>query len=178
MRSRITYANVMSTIAVVFALGAGSWAVAAIPDRGGVYHACVSRATGQLRLVNTERSCHRRTERAIRWNRTGRQGRQGDAGTPGAAGLPGAPGTPGKDGLQGAAGATNVTVRSNPSTDFVDCLPGERAVGGGGTANSGTYLVMSRPNPTSGTPTGWRIAQSPGGANTFAPDSYVICAKP
>jgi hypothetical protein len=179
LRPRFTYANVMSTAAVVLALGAGGWAVAAIPDRAGVYHACISRSTGQLRMVNSERSCRRTTERAIRWNRTGRTGRPGEPGTPGAAGLQGLKGdngTPGQPGQPGAAGATNVVVRMNVATASVDCLPGERAVGGGGTAS--TTLVSSRPEPTTGTPTGWRVTQSSGGQNTFNPDTYVICAKP
>jgi hypothetical protein len=183
MRSRITYANVMSTVAVVMAFGAGSWAVAAIPDRGGVYHACVSKRTGALRLVNTERSCRRLTERAIRWNRTGRTGRQGDPGTPGAAGLQGLQGLqgpPGKDGLRGASGATNVTVRSNLGTT-ASCNAGEVATGGGGVPDR-TEITKSRPVPTTGTPTGWESDQRalPFDPNNpqFQPTTYVVCAKP
>src|SRR5207237_483134 len=55
--SRMTYANVMATVAVFLALGGGAYALSGIPDRGGVYHGCVSNRSGLLRVVKTASSC-------------------------------------------------------------------------------------------------------------------------
>ena len=83
---RLTYANVMSTVAVFVALGGGAYALTGVPDRGGVFHGCVNKATGVLRVVKRAGSCHRRVrhgkhrnpgEFAVSWNQKGRQGQPG-----------------------------------------------------------------------------------------------------
>src|SRR5258706_4507837 len=127
--SRLTYANVMATAAVFLALGGGAYALSGVPDRGGLFHGCVSNSTGVLRVVKSATSCHKAVRRgkhrnpgefAVSWNQQGR---------PGANGTTGSPGTP---------GATNVTIRlASFVADslrmsghvHVDCHPGERAVG-------------------------------------------------
>jgi hypothetical protein len=62
----------------------------------------------------------------------------------------------------------NATVRAS-------CNPGERATGGGyaeppqfqsGNQNSGATVTESRPDPTSGTPTGWAIKALGNGFNS------------
>jgi hypothetical protein len=85
-RTRLTYANVMATVAVFLALGGGAYALTGVPDRGGVFHGCVSKATGVLRVVKSARACHkavrhgkRRTpgEFAVSWNQKGQPGING-----------------------------------------------------------------------------------------------------
>lgn len=87
---RLTYANVMSTVAVFLALGGGAYAVTGVPDRGGMFHGCVNNATGVLRVVKTATSCHKRVrhgkhrnpgEFAVTWNQKGPQGQPGSNAT-------------------------------------------------------------------------------------------------
>src|SRR6267378_43627 len=79
LRPRLTYANVMATIAVFVAVGGGAYAaVSAIPDRYNVIHGCYKKHKGNLRLVASGRCS--RSERAIAFNQRGREGRQGPRG--------------------------------------------------------------------------------------------------
>lgn len=175
MRQRLTYANVTATLALFLALGGGAYAVTGGPAaRGRAYRACVATSSGAMRLVAGRRRCGRR-ERLIVWNQAGPRGVAGLRGPEGGSGPPGAPGTDGAPGAPGAAGATSVTVRTGFS-GVANCLPGERAVGGGATAGTGGQLVYSRPNPTSGMPTGWRATDN--SADVFSPTTYVVCAAP
>jgi hypothetical protein len=105
LHARLSYANVMSSIAVCVALGGGAYAVGAATGARNVLHACVARHGGQLRVVKRASACHRRTERAIALNR------RGPAGVPG---VPGAPGVPGGAGATGAPGATGETGPQGP----------------------------------------------------------------
>src|SRR5690242_3806597 len=88
--SRLTYANVMATVAVFLALGGGAYALSGIPDRGGVYHGCADPKTGALRVVKSASSCRKTKtvrrgrrrvripgESAIAWNQQGPRGLQG-----------------------------------------------------------------------------------------------------
>ena len=91
IRSRLTYANAMATIAVLIALGAGGYAVGAVPDSKGRIPACYvakGKQKGELRVLVTGTKC-RRAERKLVWNRRGIQGAQGVAGPRGPQGVPG-----------------------------------------------------------------------------------------
>ena len=68
--------------AIVGAFAAGGIAYAAIPDQGGVFHACYKKTGGQLRLVNSASDCNS-SETATQWNQTGPSGQSGPQG-PGA----------------------------------------------------------------------------------------------
>jgi hypothetical protein len=103
----------------------------------------------------------------------------------------GEPGPQGPQGDPGQNGATNVvTRRSAPFTTTLigggiggtsaSCNTGERAVGGGGTANSNTYALHDS-QPTQGSvPTGWNVSWVNRTANseTVTLQAYVICASP
>jgi hypothetical protein len=119
VRSRLTYANVMATVAVFLAMGGGAYALTGVPDRAGVFHGCVDAKSGALRVVANASSCrkpktitrakrhlHVSGESAIAWNQQGQQGPQGIQGPPG------------KDGAQGPAGP------------FVDVLPSGKTLKG------------------------------------------------
>ena len=89
LRSRLSYSNVISTIALFLALGGGAYAVtgsesdppqadsAQIPTRGGTIIGCYNRRTGALRAVSSSRRCRRGRERVLRWAQRGRQGQPG-----------------------------------------------------------------------------------------------------
>src|SRR5262249_38247191 len=81
--------------AATAALTAGI-AYAAIPDSGNVYHACVLKNVGTMRLIDTAKSgtLGRCTalEQEISWNASGAQGPVGPVGPKGDPGEPGAKG--------------------------------------------------------------------------------------
>ena len=88
-------------IPTVAALGAGSAiAVAAIPGDDGTIDGCYSRATGNLRVVESADDC-RKAETAIKWNQRGPAGPQG---------LPGPAGPKGDPGPAGPAGNSAILV--------------------------------------------------------------------
>jgi hypothetical protein len=120
VRSRLTYANTMATVAVFLALGGGAYALSGIPDSGGVYHGCVA-SSGALRVVSKASSClkartvkrgSRRVripgESAIVWNQQGRPGVNGAQGPAGPQGFQGQQGQQGQSiqGIQGSASAS------------------------------------------------------------------------
>jgi hypothetical protein len=90
LRSRLTYANVVATGALFVALGGGAYALSGVPDRGGVFHGCVSNATALMRVVKSANACQKPKsirrkgkrvrlpgEFAVAWNQQGRQGAPG-----------------------------------------------------------------------------------------------------
>ncbi|MFA9272820.1 MAG: hypothetical protein ACEQSX_19140, partial [Baekduiaceae bacterium] len=121
-RPSLSYANVMSTIAVFLALGGGAWAVTGQPAATKppvTVTACVKKAgkaKGQLRVVAAKATC-RKSERKLAWTSasasslptTGAGGTVGAAGAAGPAGPTGATGPAGATGATGAKGATGST---------------------------------------------------------------------
>lgn len=89
IRQRLSYANVMSTIAVFVALGGGAYAASGkLIGSDGVVHACVN-SHGRLVVVRSARRC-RSHQQAVSFNESGRSGAQGP---PGKTGSPGPPGS-------------------------------------------------------------------------------------
>ena len=186
LRSRISYANVAATVALVFCTA--GLALGAIPGRNGTIKGCYAKRSGALRVISDRKRC-RRGERTLSWNQRGPVGLTGRTGP---SGLRGAQGLAGQD------GATRVVTRLAASGTTampggvvgvpVSCAPGERAVGGGAVANtaSGIRAAVQTTNPISGAdgvPTGWS-----GAVQKIGPDAdtttlvndvtYVICAAP
>ena len=90
-RIRLTYSNVMATLAVVLALGGGAFvALAAIPDSKGVIHSCFKKTTGTLRVISTGKC--KTGESPLAWNQKGRRGPRGLRGLRGIQGIQGVPG--------------------------------------------------------------------------------------
>src|SRR5262249_51946554 len=121
IRLRLTYANVMATGAMFFALAGGTYALTGVPDQSGVFHGCVSNQTGVLRVVKSASSCrHARVRRrhrdlgefAVAWNQRGQPGAKGIKGAKGLSGARGPTGPRGPAGINGTNGATKVTVRT------------------------------------------------------------------
>ena len=195
-RSGLTFANVVSVIALFVALGGSAYAVTLPRNSVG---------TAQLRRDAVTRSKIREgavgssqvKDRSLRITdfMAGAlpAGPKGDAGSTGATGAPGP---------RGPAGATNVVVRTvsaaNAQPDVhtvvsVDCHPGERAVGGGATyagVFTGTEQVVETA-PTMGVgvgfpqegdvPTGWFTAirySSNNMAERRTVVGYAVCVSP
>lgn len=108
-RPSLSYANVMSTVAVFLALGGGAWAVTGPPAATKTpltVNACVKQAgkqKGQLRVVAAKQRC-RKDERRLAWTSASAPGAP-TSGAPGPAGPGGPAGPLGASGPQGALGA-------------------------------------------------------------------------
>ncbi len=113
VQRHISYANVASTLALVFAMGGGAYAALA-PAANDVIYTCYSRSTGALRVVHRTTRCRRR-ERALAFNQrgpVGPEGPRGVVGPPGPTGKTGATGKTGKTGAGGRSGAAGSSVTS------------------------------------------------------------------
>jgi hypothetical protein len=191
LRARLTYANVMATVAVFLALGGSAFALSGVPDAEGVFHGCVNKQTGRLRLVTSAASCRAPKRRhgkvvdpgefAIAWNAQGPRG---------AAGPQGQSGGRGSTGPTGTAGATNEVVRTaSNSCSMLHCLAaaavgcnaGEHAISGGAQGQEGDGIAQSVPDPyTAGsTPAGWAgQSRDNAGDGSASVDVFVVCASP
>jgi hypothetical protein len=147
---RLTYANVMSTIAVFAALGGGAYAaVSSIPGPDGVIHGCYKKRGGGLRLVPAGRRCSRR-ETPIAFNQTGPAGPRGPrggksiGGPRGAQGIQGVPGAKGETGTRGEPGPAGPGASSFATT--VAQAPGSTLLAspGNGVTVSGECVPESK----------------------------------
>jgi hypothetical protein len=107
VRRVLTFANVTSLVALVFAMGGGAYAVTSIARSDGVIHGCYQKRTGTLRVVPAGKNC-RRSEKAIAWNQRGAQGLAGVQGIEGQQGPQGGSGPMGASGATGSAGPSGV----------------------------------------------------------------------
>ena len=97
LRSRLTYANVMATIAVFAALGGGAFAATSFIGADGRIKGCVGKKSGTLRVVQPGTKCSKKAK-ALVWSERGPQGEAGAQGSAGPQGTAGAQGTPGEPG--------------------------------------------------------------------------------
>jgi hypothetical protein len=124
--SRLTYANVVATGALFVALGGGAYALSGVPDSGGVFHGCVSKKTGGLRVVASARSCHATKRRhgrvvdpgefAVAWNQKGQPGTNGSNGSNGIQGVKGDKGDQGQQGPGATTFTTTLPVTTSGAT--------------------------------------------------------------
>ena len=127
MLSRLSFANVIASIALFVALGGSSYAALNLP-KGSVGPVQLQKnavTSVKVKPGSLLKSDFKKSQRA---KLRGAQGPQGPQGLQGPQGAPGSP------------GATKVIVRHSGFTDIlpdttenatVDCLPGEVATGGG-----------------------------------------------
>jgi hypothetical protein len=156
IRSRITYANAVATLALFFALGIGT-AYALDVDSKDVDN-------------NSLKSKDLKNGKGVKCEDV----------------VPGEPicQPPGAGDVSGdGVGLMNLTVRSNSATVGaggtvdVDCAPGERATGGGAGTSNGPVAQLTRPKPpeAGATPTGWQATNPSSGNLTVT--VWVICAS-
>jgi Collagen triple helix repeat (20 copies) len=171
----------IAAVAIVAALLAAATAGAqAVIDGGDVRNNSLTGRdvrNGSLQVNDLSR----RARSALR-GRRGAQGPAGARGAQGPAGPAGATGGQGATGPQGPSGATRVTafVSEGTNTAEVFCPPGERAVGGGGTAaDLGTFLYDTAPIPDeNAVPIGWTASGEGTGGEDATVFAYVVCAAP
>ncbi len=173
MSLRPSPAMVVAFIALLAALGTSAYAQLTIP-RNSVGNPQLKRnavTSSKVRNGSLLRRDFRRGQLP--------RGPRGFTGPQGPAGERGPAGPAGAAGPAGPAGATNVTVYSHTAVDTdtatVSCpTPGQRATGGGGTSEFG-FLISSRPEQATGTPTGWTVVSDD---PTDTVTAWVVCAAP
>ena len=135
----------------------------------------------------------------------GATGPQGPAGLTGATGSTGPRGATGPQGATGPAGPQGSTGPQGPAGTFgtvrvldltgtipageqegvlVPCPSGDVAVGGGASfgPNNGTgvgdvFIETSRPDPVTGSPTGWFLILANTTSQSQTEDAYAVCAS-
>jgi hypothetical protein len=190
MRKRLSYANVMSSIAVFLVLGGAAVAATQLPKN--------SVGTKQLRrnAVTSAKVKDGSLQQADFAQGTLLRGPKGDAGK---RGPKGATGATGPTGPQGVPGATNVVVRTNQvlfledgsqGTVRADCESGEKVVGGGAASDQPDMnIYISAPTTGGGntlaaegdTLSGWLAGYKDNSGVDDPFDSvtvYVLCASP
>jgi hypothetical protein len=168
----------------VGAAGIAVSAYAAVPDSGGVIHACYDTTNGNLRLVNGPADC-RKGESPITWNQTGLQGLQGAAGTQGQAGTQGATGTQGPQGPVGPQGPQGPVGPQGATGDQGPMGP-EGATGGqgpqgpagatGATGPAGATHAFSTSAGATSVPAGWVATPVVVESVTVPAGNYVVWA--
>lgn len=181
MLSRLSYANIIATVALFLALGGSSYAALTLP-KGSVGPKQLQK--NSVTSIKVQRgsllgSDFKRSERAKLAGPRGPQGLQGPQGVP------------------GPAGATQVITRYSdldevaPDTtkgNSVDCLPGEVATGGGVLLTNGFTgdMMVNQSYPKTDAadkPVGWNVRAfnidaDADDADTIAVRAYAICASP
>jgi Collagen triple helix repeat (20 copies) len=129
-----------ASVLALATLATGGIALASNSHRVTMVHACVNRATGEIRIA---RHCTRR-ERALTWNKQGPAGPagvpgpRGSTGPGGPAGPPGAAGAPGPTGSPGPSGPPGPTGSPGPSGP-----PGPAGAGNGGSSTTTATTPLS-----------------------------------
>jgi hypothetical protein len=179
LRGRLTYANVMATIAVFVALGGTSVAAVALKRN----------SVGSAQIKNGSVTGHDVKNNSLS---SGDIKSLTDKDFKGGQLPQGAQGPPGPRGPAGAAGATNVVIRTGTQVIAentpggigarADCQTGELAVGGGSTLSEGyTSDVLQTTRPftgAAGTPNAWYAAYVVGAHPARTITVYVLCASP
>lgn len=179
---KLTYANVVASVALFLSLTGGAYAAATITGsnvkNGTLTTADIKDKTLLARDFKTGQLP------------SGAQGAPGQPGAPGPQGPQGLQGTPGADGKNGATSiavrVANVPLPANKDTAAsAKCAAGERATGGGfNTGSSQAYATLSAPSTDGGnnaaftgvgTPDAWRVQIHNPGAQTTGV-VFVLCA--
>ena len=126
----------------VFAL-AGGIAYAAIPDAGtGVFHGCIMKGSGMLRIIDPElQQCNTAHETPITFGAKGDQGIQGIQGIQGLRGPAGANGANGSNGSNGSDGVSPTVTQLLPGDS--NCPAGGAAITGA--AGATAYVCNAKP---------------------------------
>jgi hypothetical protein len=161
--SKLTYANVVASLALFVALAGGTAFAASQFEKESIPpKAFKKESIGPGKLTKAAK-----------------------AALTGAVGPKGATGPQGPQGPAGAAGATKIDVQYGAEGDgsFAHCPAGQVAVGGGGEAKEG-FLFVSQPltgnslTPAGGKPDGWFVKAEEELGNHGPVIAYVLCASP
>ena len=171
-KARLAGLAAVAAVAGLVIPGAASAATSS--SNPAVVHACYAKKGGALRVATHCTSA----QRSISWNQTGPKG---PAGPKGARGPQGPAGTFGKVSVVDQ----NNTVPAGYEVEYnVQCPSGDIAISGGasfgpgnGTGLGNVFIETSRPDPVTGTPTGWDVILNNGTSQTATTDTYAVCAQ-
>src|SRR4051794_8124484 len=187
IRTRITYANVVATLALFVALGGTSYAVKQLGSGDIRDNSIRSRdvrdnslGSGDIHNGSLARRDFKRSQLP--------KGRPGKAGRRGPRGLRGKTGKTGKRGKTGAAGVSGTTVvstdtarDSNNKGATAQCPSGRRALGGGATLKTGPpgAIALATSAPSGSSATGWRASglEIAGTLEPWQLTVYAVCAR-
>jgi hypothetical protein len=188
IRARITYANVVATLALFVALGGTSYAVNQLGSNDIRDNSIRSRDVHDNSLRS--RDIHNRTLLAKDFKRgqlpKPGHGSRGPRGLRGLRGRTGKTGRRGKTGSPGVSGASVVSIDtasdSNDKSATAQCPSGRRALGGGATLKSGppTNIALASSGPSGNPATGWHAGALEVNGGTVAVwqlTVYAVCAK-
>jgi hypothetical protein len=193
IRARLSYGNVVATLALFIALGGTSYAALKLPRNSvgsaQIRNDAVTSAkvqNGSLLLDDFSAA-----------QQAGLHGAPGSQGAPGPQGPKGDAGPKGDQGPTGAPGATNVVVHTKDlgqlaakatTTAKVTCSAGEHAIAGGASSTDDLLTIRQSfplgvdPNPAveGASPTGWSTVVINTSTTIPVADviGYVVCAKP
>jgi hypothetical protein len=205
LRSKLSFANVTSMMALMVALGGTSYAAGLAKNSVGSTQ-IKSKAVKNADLGDSAVTSKKvkngsllAADFALGQLPAGAKGDRGLTGPAGTPGTPGAPGAPGATGPAGTVGAATVQFEQAPAdlanganqSYGVFCPAGQQAIAGGGrgddTLSEETILTNTRPAISTGnteppgdggTFTGWRITVvNPigGAASGVKPEVWVVC---
>jgi hypothetical protein len=128
-RRRLSPATVISMLALFVALGAGSYAVGAIPGQNGRISACFQKKGGSLRVINVEngKTC-KAGEKQLGWNQKGPKGARGVRG-------PAGPSTP-QTIADGSIGTAKLADDAVTAAKIADNAVGSSQIVAGGVGSS------------------------------------------
>jgi len=184
---RLSFANVIASVALFVALGGASYAAVALPARSVGAKQIKAHAVGLKKISSAARSALRGQS-----GPAGDPGPVGPAGAAGPKGDPGATGAAGAKGAKGDPGTASVTVREVSSdvaagatnTHKLLCSSDAsiRSTGGGFKVLSGSpgvTIAKSQPvfGATSGNaPVGWLVSYRNATAQAQSVSTFAICA--
>ena len=184
IRTRITYANVVATLALFVALGGTSYAVKQLGSGVIRDNSIRSRDVRDNSLGSGDIHNRSLLRRDFKRGQVPK-GRRGKTGPPGLRGKPGKTGKTGKTGAGGVSGTTVVsadTVRdSNNKGGTAQCPSGKRALGGGATLKTGPpgEIALATSAPSGNPASGWRASglEISGTLEPWQLTVYAVCAK-
>jgi hypothetical protein len=202
-RIRITYANVVASIALFAALGGSSYAAFSITGKQVKDNSLTAKDVRNASLTSQDVRDQSLLAQDFKQGQlpAGPQGPRGDTGAPGPKGDPGEPGAPGtkgdpgatgppgpqgEGGVPGVSGYEQITVdrQTDPNVSIftsatATCPIGKVAVGGGGEilnpTQAGTGVVLDASRPIS--PRTWMAEAHGLGAIKWTLRVTVICAN-
>jgi hypothetical protein len=200
MKTRLSFANVMSVIAVFIALGGTTYAAVTLPKNSVKAKQIAKNAVGAseikrsaVRSAEVEDASLLAQDFAAGQLPQGAKGDKGDKGDKGAKGDPGDTGTFGSITTVFERATADLADNTNGNYD-VYCPAGQQAVAGGGrgddTLSEQTILTNTRPaiSPSNTEPplagqgfTGWRITvvnPTGGAASGIKPEVWAVCVTP
>lgn len=196
LRASLTYANVVSSIALFIVLGGSAYAATQLP-RNSVGTKQIKRGAVTSSKVKDRTLTLRDLRRSTIDSLRGAAGPAGPAGPAGEQGPQGIQGTQGATGAAGADAATNVRIRfvdtpvpTNTPNDgtfgTASCNAGERLIGGGAAVTGAAFNDVrffrngfGFADPQGSTPTEWRSGVvNPSAADDGTLRTWATCVSP